>query len=306
VYGIDAAFSFFDNVNFNGYYAKAKTPGLTKGEDASYQAAFSYNGDKYRVQIDHLLVGDTFNPEIGFLRRNDIRRTFTQAQYRPRPRSISAVRQFTFGANLDYVERSSTGQLETGVAQARFETEFHNSDRFVVDVQESHERLRQNFQLTPAVAVAVGAYDFRDILVGYSMGEQRPVSGTWSVQSGQYFDGHITAVTYQRGRIALTRQLSVQPGLSINHIELPVARITLKLITSRVTYTVTPRMFVSGLTQYNSSTSSLGTNLRFRWEYQPGSELFVVYNDLQDTSRSGDVRLLNRSFVVKLTRQFRL
>jgi hypothetical protein len=305
VYGVDAAFSFFDNVNFNGYYAQAKTPGL-KGENASYQAAFSYNADKYRVQIDHLLVGDAFNPEVGFLRRNDIRRTFTQAQYRPRPRSISAVRQFTFGASLDYVERSSTGQVETGVAQARFETEFHNSDRFVADVQQSHERLRQNFQLTPAVAVPVGAYDFRDVLVGYSMGEQRPVSGTWAVQSGQYFDGHITAVTYQRGRIALTRQLSVQPGLSINRIERPTARVTLKLITSRVTYTVTPRMFVSGLTQYNSTTSSLGANLRFRWEYQPGSELFVVYNDLQDTSRSGDIRLLSRSFVVKLTRQFRL
>jgi uncharacterized protein DUF5916 len=303
-YGVDAAFSFFDNVNFNGYYAKTKTPEL-KADDHSYQAAFAYNGDLYRFQIDHLLIGNNFNPEVGFLRRDDIRRTFTQAQYRPRPKSIAAVRQFTFGASLDYVE-NGTGRVETGIAQARFETEFQNSDRFVVDLQQDHELLRQPFQLTPAVAIPIAAYDFRDVFVAYSMGEQRPVSGVWSVQRGQYFNGHITAVGHQRGRIALTPQLSIQPGLSINRIELPETAVTLTLVTSRVTFTATPRMFVSGLMQYSSSASSLSANFRFRWEYRPGSELFLVYNDLRDTSQRGILLLENRAFVVKVTRQFRL
>jgi hypothetical protein len=44
-----------------------------------------------------------------------------------------------------------------------------------------------------------------------------------------------------------------------------------------------PRMFVAALVQYASATSSLSTNLRFRWEYQPGSELFVVYTEGRDT-----------------------
>ena len=29
---------------------------------------------------------------------------------------------------------------------------------------------------------------------------------------------------------------------------------------------------------------SLGTNIRLRWEYQPGSELFVVCNDARSTA----------------------
>ena len=64
-------------------------------------------------------------------------------------------------------------------------------------------------------------------------------------------------------------------------------------------------MFVAGLLQYNNSTNSLSTNLRLRWEYQPGSELFVVYNDQRDTSLRGTPFLENRAFVVKLTRLFR-
>ena len=304
VYGADAAFSFFDNVNFNGYYARTKTSGVT-GDDASYQTAFSYNGDLYRFQVDHLLVGDHFNPEVGYLRRDAIRRTFTSAQYRPRPASIKAVRQFTFGASLDYVEHR-TGLVETRVAQVRFDTEFENSDRFVADVQQNHQWLRQPLQLSPTVTIPVGAYDFRDALVAYSMGEQRPVSGTWSVQRGEFYDGHLTAVSYQRARIELTPQLSMQPGLSINRIQRPAGDATLKLVTNRVTYTVTPRMFVSALIRYNSSTGSLGANFRLRWEYQPGSEFFVVYNDQRDTSVRGSLLLKNRAVVVKLTRQFRL
>ena len=38
-------------------------------------------------------------------------------------------------------------------------------------------------------------------------------------------------------------------------------------------------MFFGGLVQYNSSTNTISSNLRLRWEYTPGSELFVVYTD---------------------------
>jgi hypothetical protein len=132
------------------------------------------------------------------------------------------------------------------------------------------------------------------------------VSGSWTFQRGTFFSGDLTAVGFQRGRIEVTPQISIQPGVSINRVELKEGSFTARLITSRVTYTVTPRMFFSGLVQYNSTGEVFSTNLRFRWEYQPGSELFVVYNDQRDTSLRGLPILENRAFVVKLTRLFRL
>jgi hypothetical protein len=64
-------------------------------------------------------------------------------------------------------------------------------------------------------------------------------------------------------------------------------------------------MFVSALFQHNSSTNTLSTNARFRWEYQPGSELFVVYSDGRDTLPKGFPELINRAFVVKINRLLR-
>ena len=64
-------------------------------------------------------------------------------------------------------------------------------------------------------------------------------------------------------------------------------------------------MFVSALVQYNSGTHSLSTNARLRWEYQPGSELFVVYNDERDTLAPRFTDLTNRVLIVKINRLFR-
>ena len=302
-YGLDAAFSFFDNVDFNGYYARTRTPGL-EGDDTSYQAAFTYGGDLYGFQVDHLLVGENFNPEVGFLRRDNFRRTFVAGQYSPRPQSIEAIRQFTWGASLDYIENGA-GQVETRAAQLRFNTELENSDGFYVDAIRNYELLVEPFEITPDVTIPVGGYSFNDLFLSYAMGPQRRASGTAFVQLGQFFDGTITGFGYRQGRLEITPKLSVEPTVSINQIDLPTSAFTATVATGRATYTFTPRMFFSGLVQYNSTAESLGTNLRFRWEYQPGSELFVVYNDQRDTALRGTPMLENRAFIVKVTKLFR-
>ena len=43
-------------------------------------------------------------------------------------------------------------------------------------------------------------------------------------------------------------------------------------------------MFVSALLQYNTGSNAVSANVRLRWEYRPGSELFVVYNEQRDTA----------------------
>ena len=307
-YGVDGAFSFYDNVNFNGYYAKTRTSGLV-GDDQSYQAAFTYNGDRYALSVDHLLVGDNFKPEVGYLRRDDFRRTFVQAQFSPRPASLELVRQFTWGGSLDYIE-TVAGLLEARIARANFETEFENSDRFSADVQRSYEVLFSPWDFAPGVipALPAGGYEYQDYFMSYAMGAQRRLAGSFSLQRGKFFGGDITAVGYNRGRIEITPRFSFEPSVSVNRIRLPQGNVTTKLATTRITYTFTPRMFFGGLLQYNSTRNALSTNLRLRWEYQPGSELFVVYNDQRDTelrAERGYPLIENRAFIVKFTRLFR-
>ena len=68
-------------------------------------------------------------------------------------------------------------------------------------------------------------------------------------------------------------------------------------------------MFLSALLQYSSADHTFSSNVRYRWEYRPGSEFFLVWTDEQDTNpldpQRGSIALRNRAFVVKMTRLFR-
>ena len=154
----------------------------------------------------------------------------------------------------------------------------------------------------------VGGYSFQDVEATYSPGAQRRVNGTLTIRAGEYFDGDIRSVGFRQGRIELTSQFSLEPSVSINWIDTPHGTFRTDLAVSRVNYTFTPRMFFSGLVQYNSSSKTISNNLRLRWEYSPGSELFVVYTEARDTDplrpdRIADLR--NRGFVVKVNRLLR-
>src|SRR5262249_23214876 len=126
-YGADATFSFFENLALGGYYAKTVTGGLA-GEDDSYYARFDFSPDLYGFRAEYLKVGNHFNPEIGFVRRTDFRRSFATARFSPRPKSLKAVRQFTWEGSFEYF-LNGAGQLESRDVIARFSTEFENSDR---------------------------------------------------------------------------------------------------------------------------------------------------------------------------------
>ena len=113
------------------------------------------------------------------------------------------------------------------------------------------------------------------------------------------------------GRISVSSHLSVEPTFSLTRIELPSASFTTRLARARVDYAFTPLMFASGLFQYSSADRALSTNLRFRWEYAPGSELFLVYTEERDRTEDQFVTpstiqgLKNRAFVVKINRLWR-
>ena len=300
-YGVDGTFAFYDNVRVNTYWAKTRTGGFE--DDVSYRTQFDYTADRYGLEVERLVVGTDFNPEVGFLRRDDFERSFASVRFSPRPRSIAAIRKVSYSARLNYIT-DRAGVLETRETQGRLGIEFENSDNVDVTYTRSYELLTEPFSIAPDVTIQMGGYSFQDVRASFRFGQQRRVSGALSARHGGFFSGRWTSVGFTGGRVEVTPQLSVEPGVSITWIDLPEGRFTTRLVTARTTYTVTPQMFVSALVQVNSSNNSLGANIRLRWEYQPGSELFVVYNEQRNTLDRGSPALANRAFIVKINRLF--
>src|SRR5262245_46981695 len=111
VFGADANLAFFRNLSINGYYARTATSGV-KGDQSSYRGRFDYAGDRYGLQLEHLLVGDKFSPEIGFMRRSDFRRSTMGARFSPRPASNRLIRKLNWEAGYDYITDGRNTRVE--------------------------------------------------------------------------------------------------------------------------------------------------------------------------------------------------
>ena len=307
VYGVDGRLAFYDDFSLTGYFAKTQTLAGNR-EDQSYQGRFDYVGDRYGLSFGQLVVEDNFIPEVGFIRRDNFRRRSASARFSPRP-SIDLVRRFVVSGRFEHIATADGGELETREGQLLVESEFENSDQLSFFFNDHYELLTVPFTISPGVTIPVGGYNFRNFRVSYRFGAQRPVNGQITFQTGGFWSGDNTSLSLSRGRVEVTPQLSVEPNVSFNWVDLPEGSFNTQLVRTRVTYTVTPRMFFSGLLQYSSGGDSFSTNFRFRWEYSPGSELFVVYSEDRDTDPLVPDRftaLRNRGLVVKINRLFRL
>ncbi len=305
-YGADGSFSFGSDLAINTYVAKTHVD-TRKLDDVSYRAMLDYNADRYGAQVEHLKVGIDFRPDVGvgYARRFDIRKNFVMLRFSPRPKRSAMIRKYWFSSTFTDIRNDTGGRLETQLANAHFEAQFQDSDIFYADYNYEYEFLPAPFLIAPNIRLPVQGYGFGSGKLSYRFGQQRHLSAVVGIERGTFYNGDKTTYTVTSGRLNFPPRFTVEPGLTLNRVSLREGSFTQRLVTSRLTYTMTPLMFASALLQYNSSTNSVAANVRFRWEYQPGSELFIVYNEQRDTLASGFPNLANRALIVKINRVFR-
>jgi Domain of unknown function (DUF5916) len=302
-YGADGTFAFYDNLTINTYWARTSSADRV-GDDRSHRAQLDYTGDRYGVQAEHLMVGKNFNPELGFVRRANMERSYGQFRFSPRTRRYPSIRRVFSQGSYAYI-RNRQGRVETRDADAELAVEYQNGDRPFVAYSNTYEFLPQPFAISSGVTLASKGYQFASTRVGMQLGQQRRIAGVFSVEHGSFYNGDKTSWAWARGRAFITPQLSVEPRVSLDRVKLVEGSFTSTVVGTRATFTATPLMFVSALVQYASASHALSANVRLRWEYTPGSELFVVWNESRDTLLGSFPELANRALIIKVNRLLR-
>jgi hypothetical protein len=302
-FGADLFLALYQNLFIDTYWAKTWTPGL-RNYDTSHKARMNYNADRWGSQLEWLHIGDNFNPESGFLRRDNFLKRRAMLRFSPRTRNrFRAVRKFGYQVSYETFD-NRFGQTETIERQGQVWAEFQNSNRVQVNYNRNYELILRPFSVANNITIPTGGYDVETLQLSVQMGQQNRVSGTTSLEYGPFYGGTRSAFGYN-GRVQVSSRIGVEPNVQLNQLRTPFGDLNTTLVSTRITYALTPLSFVSGLIQYNSSNNSLSSNVRLRWEYTPGSELFVVYNDIRDTTATGLPALQNRSIIVKLNKLFR-
>jgi len=302
--GVDANFFLLTNITANAFYTRTQTSGRNDGT-ASYRGTFDYSGDRYGFSVEHLAIGEHFDPQVGYVRRTDFRRNFGEARFTPRPKRRNRVRKYTYLGSIDYVTDARVTSVQNKELRGYFQTEFQSSDQFSVEYLNQYELVPRPFFISPGVIIPSGGYGARNLRTTYSLGQQRFVSGRLAVGYGSLYEGTRTEASYS-GRVAIVPQFALEPGITLNWVDLPYGSFDAQLLNSRFIFTPSPRIILSSLIQYNVSGDTISSSVRLRWEYRPSSEIFLVYSDGRNLLDSQNpAGLLNRSLAVKVTRLLR-
>jgi hypothetical protein len=247
-------------------------------------------------------VPRNFNPEVGLLRREDYRRSLAGGRFSRRPSGAGWLRKWNVTGELDYVA-DNDGRMESLGQDAGLRLEIANGDFASVSSAWAKEVVTEGIELTPDYTIPVGTYQFATTKVSYELGPRHLFKGTVTAGGGGFYGGAVGEVSY-KGRVDVIGSFSLEPSVSLNHIEMPgEGPFWINAVGLRGVLPLSPRSVVSVLIQHRSDDGALGASVRWRWEYAPGSELFVVYTEGRDTTVPVEA-VRNRSLVIKITRLF--
>ena len=297
--GVDLNLVLSPAARLTGLLAKTFTPGISTGDWAG-AIDFAYQVDKYNYDLTYLDVGRGFNAEMGYIRRTDIRNTRVKAAWTPRPR-WRGVRQVSAGALLDNYANHG-GVTESRTTDGQFGFTFTDTSQLNIDAIRDFDVLTEPFRLGNGV-VPVGDYHWTTGQLSYTSSPRHRVTGSGLLQAGSYYSGDKTTVGGTLGLLPKDTLL-VELAYTRNHITLPATPVYVtNTLSSRVSYSFTPTLFVKGFVQYNDAQRRATLNLLLWSIYRPGSDFYIVYNQGWDTDLPGgvDARVRNRSLSVKLT-----
>lgn len=268
----------------------------------SYAASASILYSTVNWQIEGLLqsVGEDYNPEVGFARRENYERSSINIQKNFYPASQS-IQRISPSVEYEGYSNQNLGLTDYQISLAT-NISMLNTSSVNVSINKTYLYLFRQFDPTRNgnLALPEGTdYDYTNIRLRYQGDTRNAFYINVNANAGEYFNGN---------RIGLGGSLNyrIQPlGLitmdfNYNRIRLPepYGEADLFLIGPRFDITFTKKLFWTTFIQYNNQIDNLNINSRIQWRFKPVSDVFIAYTD---NYFPGDFINKNRALVIKIT-----
>lgn len=296
-YGVDANLNLFENLIVHSYLAGSSDPAAGGGSETAGRVSAAWRDAFWDISAMYRQMGDDFQPEMGFVRRRDLRHAYGTVGVHPRPSWDLVV------AANPYVElhrmTNLESVLETRTGTAGLDVDFIDGSQLQLSVSDRYERLFEPFDLGEAT-VPVGEYDFTEGSLQYQSSSGRDLSGRVRLATGGYFGG-------SRSTVEGTALWRPSPHFALdltaqhNVLEAGGEEFTADVFGGRLKLAGSTRLFGSAYVQYNEATNQLVSNLRVNFIHAPLSDVFLVYRERRDVS---DGTTLDRRLTAKVTRLF--
>jgi hypothetical protein len=282
------------NINLGGAAIKShNSEDEWQAESYAYRFFAGYPNDKITVFTSTQRSPEAFNAEIGLMRRRNFRENFFLLALTPRPNQKGAlgwIRQFNFRpAFLTHTKYDDTRDLQTFEYLITF---LGVSTRSGEDLNMNYairaEGLVEDFEIRPGLTIPRGTYWWREWQFDFQSFQGRSFSLESNLNFGDFYDG-----TSIRSTNTLLWRTSKYLNLALlyeyNNIQLPDGTFDSNLFSSRMRYALSPNVFGSLLSQWNTQQEELNFNFRLQIIPKIGANFFLIVNQIYDTKENSIV-----------------
>ena len=304
VWGGDVALRFWNSSSLTAWGANVSDSEDLPGSTFAAAAALTLANDLWQTGASVLDIGEGYQPALGLVLRGDMVRYRGNAGFSPRFEQSTWARQLSVTTEGTYIE-GQDGAEQTTEIKAASKMMLETEDHFTIQGNRKSEVLDAPFLIRSDVEIPIGRYEFSQFGAVVGTNRSRPLSGTFTVSTGNFFHGDRTQLKAEV-RWSTGSHLVLIGSVDRNQISLPVengdfSTTVLGLIPE---IAINRKLFANGLIQYDSDSKTFASNLRIDWIHTPGSDLFLVLNTgylIGDQFDPNETRWTQRTGIVKLT-----
>ena len=261
--------------------------------------------NKLGYEIELSRFGKDFQPEVGFNLRNDVTSFRQNIWYGIFMDQHPIIRILSPWVEVQTFVKNGGG-VESQTATTGINFDLKSGTVFWASAKRTVDKPLQSFNLSEEVSVNPGNYDFYSFVGNYTTTQGQRIGVTANVELGEFYDGKITSLQLSP-RWTVSKHLDFVSDLIYNRVKFDSKAQLFKgnIGRFRINMALNNYLSMNSFIQFNQADQSMGINLRLRYNFREGTDLFVVFNQGNTTDNNSEVSsLINRSVLIKYTHSF--
>ena len=274
-----------------------------KEEKLAYSIYLSYPNDVIEYDLGFETVEADFNSEMGYTRRKNYQKLYTELQFNPRFKKLPFFRNLILKPiDMSYYINDKTKEVESIFYEWRpFGFVSKSGEFFEINVMHIFDRPTEDFELIDEVVIPAGSYWDNRLELQFSSFRGRKIAAEAAVSIGEFYTGHrqeLELYTY----FNLNKHLNVGLDWQHNNVQLPGNSFSTEEVGGRIDYAVNPKLQTSVFAQWNNEDEHILLNYRINWIPKIGRYFYFVIN--QDFSTHNGLKLHRTTVIGKLIWRF--
>ena len=294
--GFDFTYRPTNSLDIRGLWARTFEADVSGQNNALYLGSTWRNRD-LRLEGSYTDIGENFNPAVGFIQREGIRRINSQMRYSPRLGKFG-IRQIYTGPEFDFI-LNQDNQLETQEITLTNYFRFESGSYIGFLPKRTVEHLDEDFEIRDGIIIPQGEYGFTEMMIRGSTDDTKALTGQYSVNFGNFYNGSRWGFTLNAG-FKPNGRLNVEPIFQFNRVTLPNDAFNASIFGARVGYSFSTTLFAKIFAQWNSDDDIIATNFLLNYIYRPGSDFYLVFNQIYESGGT-ETALEESTVVAKMT-----